>query len=348
MKNTYLPRFNDWPVPVELIAKELNPFADKGVRLWAVLGYRLPYSTMKIYGVLGLLKAAKAAGKLKGVHTLVEATSGAFGLVLTHFARDEEFGISRVLLIMKKGVPAGKYFPPYYSGAEIREPDPGLSAIATARELGGGGYQSDGSWKSWKSKDGYLNLDQYGNPHATTLYRDIVAPKILEGLAKNNASDFKMFVSPVGTGGTNTGLSEAFRKSQKDLRFIGAMCAPGESIPGMRSIADMKEINLPWHQVIDQIIEVKADPAWLAVLQISHYTGMLVGISSAATYIAALMALKQHEKAGTLESLRGENGFIDVPMIFHDGARPYIANEVAALEKFLGPNAPMPWELLWK
>jgi len=342
MNNIYLRTKKSWQLPIVPINQNLNPFQKQNVQLWGVLGYRLPYGTMKIFAVLSLLQHAKKLGKLKNVKRLIEATSGAYGLVLAQFAKDIDFNVPEVVLVMNKDILPGKKLPPLYAGAIIMPPLEGLSTIATARKLGGGGWKSDDEWNM--AEDGTFNLDQYGNIASTWLYRDWMSPKI----AKQIPQGFEILVSPVGTGGTIIGLSEYFRKKQPNVKIIGAMVAPGEKIPGGRSLADMKEINLPWRSALDEIVEVESIPAYLAALQFQRHTGMMIGITSGEAYIAALLTLRRYFQEGKIDSLRKRKGqTINVLIIFHDGFRPYGASELPIPNEYLKASAPMPWELLW-
>lgn len=341
MNNVYLQSQKDWHLPVVPISDEMNPFAYLRVKLWGILGFRLPYGTLKIFAVLSLLKHAKETGKLKGVKTLVESTSGAFGLALTQIAPDREFGVPNVCLILKEEVPDGKRYPLIHAGAEVMKPLPDLSPIATARKMGGGGFQADGKWEM--AEDGIFNLDQYGCPANSWLYRDEAGPKILQQMPMG----FKLFVSPVGTGGSIIGLSEAFRKREDELTMIGVMAGPGQDIPALRKLTDMDEIRLPWRKSINKLVEVQSIPSYLATLQIQRHTGMMVGITGGATYVAALMAIREYEETGTLDSLRSKDGMVNVLITVHDGFRAYGVSKLPIPDEYQGKNAPMPWKLLW-
>lgn len=341
----YLDNFDrPHPLPVIPVCDDLNPFRKDGVELYVALGYHLPYDTMKFLAVLGLLTNARETGILEPGDVLVEATSGASGYVLAQLGTAEPFSASRVVLIMKDDVPLGKRFPPYFAGAEIRPPESGVSGIGTARKLGGGGWKPGKKWR--KSREGWLNLDQYANPANGVLYCDWAAPKILEQIR-----DVNVFCGPVGTGGTIVGLSEGLRGrlGRENVTIVGAMCAPGEEVPGVRDLDAMKEISTPWQRAIDERIEVPAKPSYLAAAWLQWLMSLPVGLSSGLDCVAAWLFLKKHKENGDLDRFRNQrDGKIRVVILCHDNARPYVVDRFPMLPtKWQKPRtAPWPWDVL--
>jgi cysteine synthase len=343
-ENYYLRVWERTPLPVVQIRhEELNPFIKDGVEMHAILGYHLPYDTMKFLAALGLLWDAAKKGMLVNVRELVEATSGAFGFALTNLALAHPFGMCCVNLVIKEDVSLGKRMPPFFAGANIISPEEGLSPIATARKLGGGGWKPNGEWKS---DNGVLNLDQYANPANCDLYRNWAVTQTLR-----QVPDVNVFVGPIGTGGTICGFSEGLRQrlGRKNVTIVGVMCAPGVEAPGVRDLNGMKEISQPWREAIDERIEVEKDLAYLSTLSFQWFMGLAPGISSGLAYAGSLISLKRHKDAGTLDSLRDRNdGKIRVAILFHDNSRPYVADRFPNLRyDFQKPStAPLPWRLL--
>jgi cysteine synthase len=348
MKNYYVDlftdKYRDWPLLIAPVADALNPFKEDRVEMYAVLGYSLPYDTMKFLAVLGLFQDAEERGMLKGIQAVIDGTSGAFGLVTTAVAPAEPFNIPKVVLVMKEDVPLGKRYPPYLVGAHIIPPLEGLSPIATARKLGGGGWKPNGEWKA--SPEGWLDLDQYANPANALLYRTWAVPRILRQIPEPTT-----LVVPVGTGGSVVGIGGGVREALNGkVTVVGAMCAPGHEVPGARDLAGMKEITLPWRENIDERVEVETRVSYLSALQFAWRQGITPGVSSGLTYAAALKFLKSEKEKGTLDRLRHEkSGVVRVVMVFHDNFRPYVADRFTVflpLEWQRPSTAPMPWEIL--
>lgn len=340
MKNFYLNEFDEWPLHVAKIEDDLNPFHSDKVELYAIVGYHMPYETLKFLAVMGILEEALSRGMLENTNTLVEATSGAYGLVLTSLSKS--FGIKNVVLIMKNDVPLGKRYPPYLAGAKIIPPEDGLSPIATARKLGGGGWKRNG-WE--RSKNGWLNLDQYANPSNTKLYEEWLAPKMIKEIP-----GLSMISAPIGTGGTIIGLSKAFSGITKNMTVVGVMCSPGNEIPGARDLNGMKEISLPWREAIDERVEVETKVSYLSSLQILWKTGLTPGASGGMAYAGAIKFLSEEKKKdSSLNRLRNPEGIVRVAIVFHDSFRPYVADRFTVFlpEEWQKPaTAPLPWELL--
>ncbi len=340
MRNFYLSEFEEWPLHVAKIGDDLNPFHDDKVELYAVVGYHMPYETLKFLAVKGILEDALSRGMLENTKTLIEATSGAYGLVLAGLAKS--FGIKNVILVMKNDVPLGKKYPPYLAGARIIPPEEGLSPIGTARKLGGGGWKKSG-WE--RGTNGWLNLDQYANPANTKLYEDWLTPKIIK-----NIPNLSLIAAPVGTGGTIIGLSKAMRGTVKNTTILGVMCSPGNEIPGARDLNAMKEISLPWREAIDEKVEVETKISYLSSLQILWKTGLTPGASGGMAYAGVIKFLKEEKRQNrSLDRLRNSEGKIVAAIIFHDSFRPYVADRFTVFlpEEWQKPStAPLPWEII--
>ena len=348
--NYYVERFfnKGYKLPVVKVSDELNPFAGDRVQMHAVLGYSLPYDSMKFLAVLGLAMDAKERGLLTSETVNYEATSGATGRNIAEILPSRPFGVKGVTLIMNDDVPLGKKFPALLAGATVIPPFPGLSGIATARKLGGGGWKPDG-WKA--ADDGALTFDQYANPANARFYRDWAAVEIGRQV---NAGGKVVLVAPVGTGGTIVGLAQGLREWYGDAIVVGAMCAPGQEIPGVRDLGRMKEITLPWKEALstpteDHRIEVDARVSYSSCLWFNWVQGLTPGISGGLDYVAALKFLKKNKEAGTLDALRDKEDIVHVIIIFHDSWWAYLTDRFTAFlprEYQIPTTAPKPWEQL--
>jgi cysteine synthase len=304
---------------------------------------------MKFLAALGLAMDARERGLLTPETVIYEATSGATGRNLAMIMPSKPFGVKGVTLIMNDDVPLGKKFPALLAGATIISPHQGLSGIATARKLGGGGWKPDGAWAP--AEDGGLTLDQYANPANATFYRDRAAPEIARQVGTTRKV---VLVAPVGTGGTIVGLSQGLRDRYREVMVVGAMCAPGQEIPGVRDLQHMKEITLPWRDALsapfeDHRVEVEARPSYSSCLWFAWTQGLTPGISGGLAYVAALKFLKKRKEAGTLDALRDENGKVQIVIVFHDSWSAYLTDRFTAFlprEYQIPALAPKPWEQL--
>ncbi|MGD0328284.1 MAG: pyridoxal-phosphate dependent enzyme [Minisyncoccia bacterium] len=338
-RSHYLKCWRNWPLPVFPISDKLNPFKDDGVDISVALASHLPYENIKFLTVYGMLLRAEGSGMLRGVHTLVEATSGNTGVVLAAMAKS--FGIPHVKLVVAPDLPDGKRYPLLLAGADIIPPEEGLSVIGTARKLGGGGWKAEG----WHAENGVLNLDQYANPANTELHAELTAPRILNRAVYPPA----VFVAGIGTGGTLIGVSEYLRRKLKNIRIVGVLLSSGQEIPGVRDLNRMEEITLPWREALDDYIEIQRRPSYLAASWFNWTMGITVGPSSGLAYLGALRFLrrcKENVTGATFDSLRNDDGRIHVVILFPDGNRPYGDRFMANLppNNQKASTAHLPWE----
>ncbi len=308
MNNVYWEKWQagKWDLPVVPLEDErLNPFRDEGVEFHFLLGNHAPDETLKFAAVSGILKHAAKSGALEGKNEHAAATSGAFGRVAARVCPMPMFGASKVTLVMKEDVPEGKRRSAFFAGATIVPPEEGLSTIATAQKMG--------------QRSNVFNLDQYTDYHVTDDYREIVAPHVWGKLHPD------VLVSPVGTGGTFIGLADAFKNFSDGNTFVvGAMCASGAKIPGMRDVEGMAEIRHPWQKKMDEAVEVGTEFAYLSALWFQWGTGVASGVSGGASLAAMTSFIVSHRAAGDLDRFRGSDGRIRILGIVHDGFMPYL------------------------
>ena len=131
-------------------------------------------------------------------------------------------------------------------------------------------------------------------------------------------------IAGVGTGGTITGVARRLREKWPKLRVIGLQPAPGEKIEGLKSIKDgyippILCSSLPCadhsKSLIETIIDLKAEDAFVAARDLSQKEGLFVGASSGAAMCVAARYARKMEK-GVIVTLfpdRGEK-YLSTPM----------------------------------
>lgn len=348
MSNWFVDEWKSFPVPVVPVTDpRVNMFISRGIHMDAVLGYAMPFGSLKLPAAESLIDAAFASGVLQPGDEIVEASSGRMGNALVHRARPRKISVT---LVMKPDVPRAKWSWPCIAGARIVTPDLGLSPIATARKMGGGGWVSGG----WRKNGKVVNLDQYAAPALATYYRDNVAPKIFERIA-----EFDVIVIPVGTGGTIVGLSRYIRNRVGDsVIVVGAMCIDSHGrqrkneIPGMRERADMVEIFQPWEEACDYILEVERDAAFLCAPWLDWSHNITAGPSGGAAYVAMCRFANRILSDPAIEARARKAGIGVVRMLFivHDDVVPYAGDRFTteyALENFHPSTAHTPAKLIF-
>lgn len=342
MKASYYENWKDSPLPVIRVRDErLDLFASYGVEIHAVAGCALRGGSFKLPAMGSLLDAALQEGLLGKGTELWEGTSGRSGGCLARLARKPPYEVADVVCVMNLDTPHAKRGAIVVAGARVVTPHVGLTPAETARVMGGGGWRPDG----WRKNGNILNLGQYDNPAIKNGYRDWATQKIIK-----QVGEFDLLVSPVGTGGTVIGLSEGF-KSLFPVIVVGALCADGHEIPGMRDEARMKEVTQPWREAVDHIIKVDRDTAFLCAPWLDWGTQIPAGPSGGATYVAFCRFIQNLIELRELDRIRNyKTGKIKALFVIHDDVMPYVADRFMtefALDNFHESTAKSPKQLVF-
>src|SRR6185437_2429768 len=294
-------RLVECPELIEL-SPSLNPFHNDKVRIQA----QICGDNIKRFAALNLLLEARAAGRLEGVHTLVENSSGNMALALGLLA--PSFGIKNVVAILRADIPSGKLDPLRLSRIKCRfstesADEPG--GIQVAREMG--------------KLPGHLNLGQYesdGNPRA---YEKWLAPKIW----KQTKGKLTIACAGLGTTGTAIGLSHFFKRVSANCTIVGVMLAPGAAVPGVRSEARLAEIRFPWRTTLDAIEQVGTKESFVKSRELWWGLETMVGPSSGFALAGLLKFIAAQKQAKALDRYRNADGEVCAVFICPDMAYPY-------------------------
>jgi cysteine synthase A len=247
--------------------------------VWAKLEGFNPGGSVKDRPALAMIEDAEKKGKLKKGMTIVEPTSGNTGIGLAMVAAVKGY---RIILTMPESMTVERRRLLEARGAELvlTPADKGMKgAIAKADEILASGRE-------------YFKPDQFGNPANPAVHRRTTAKEII---AFMGAKKIDAFVAGVGTGGTITGVGEAFRKRYKDITIFAVEPAASPVLsggqPGPHSIQGIGAGFVPAilnTEVYDGIIKVSNDDAADTARRLAHEEGMLLGISSGAACWAAL------------------------------------------------------------
>jgi len=237
-----------------------------GVRLWGKLESHNPSSSIKDRTVLYLIADALEQGALQPGMTLVEASSGNTGIALAMLAAVLQVP---VLIYMPDNVSTERRDLMRAYGARVS---------LTAGELG-----TDGAIEAARRKGrepGYYWLAQHENEANVLAHYDTTGGEILQQCPNVDA-----FVGSSGTTGTLVGVSMRLKEHNPNA-FVVAVW-PKDRIMGLRRPEGKARPAIYREQWIDRVVEITEQEANAATRQLARKTGLLLGPSSGAAWLAA-------------------------------------------------------------
>lgn len=280
----------------------LNPFPEKyRIRISAKMMSLTQFLNLKIYPAWNMLEEAEKKGRLKGVHTLIENSSGNMALSLKLLA--PYFGVPNVQAIVPADIAGTKKELLDLVGVKfIRSTEtPGEpSGIVKAKRLG--------------RKKGFRNLAQYENPDNPAAHAKWTAEQVWQQTHHN----ITVFCGGLGTTGTVVGAAKCFKEKSAEIAVVGALCAKGNAVPGVRSEAKLEDIRLDWKTGIHHV-EVEAKESYRKSLELIR-AGIMAGPSSGFALAGLIRFLK--EKYTLFRNVDGETLAVfvvgDTPHLYLD------------------------------
>jgi cysteine synthase len=274
--------------------KHLNPRPD--VHIFAKLEGVNPSGSLKDRIAKKMIEQAEAQRMLTKDSILLEPTSGNTGVALALVANMKGYPFTAV--ISEKGTQDKRRLLELYGANIITSPGSAGSngAIRLAQEL------------SAQDKR-YVMLFQYGNEANAAAHYETTAAEIIEDLP-----DVNVFVAGLGTGGTLTGIARRLKRHDPTIRVVAAEPVQGDSIQGLRNLADGFVPPVLDLSVIDTRLLVSSYDAWMRTLQLKAQEGIFAGPSSGAVLEVALRV------AATMD--RGK-----IVVILADGGWKYMSED---------------------
>jgi cysteine synthase len=259
-----------------------------GVVLLAKLEFQNPLGSVKDRIGVSMIEAAEREGLIGTETLIVEPTSGNTGIALAFVCAAKGY---RLLLTMPETMSIERRKLLKHLGAElVLTPGPAgmKGAIQKAREILA---ESPGSFMP----------DQFSNPANPEVHRRTTAQEIWNG----TGGKVDILISPVGTGGTITGVAEVIKARKPSFRAIAVEPANSPVLsggnPGPHKIQGIGAGFVPAvlnRKIVDEVVTVTDGQAFETARAVAKKEGILCGISSGAAVAAALEVAKRPESQG--------------------------------------------------
>lgn len=284
----------------------INRLAPAHVEMYVKVEAFNPMASVKDRLAHAIILDAERSGALKPGQTVIEATSGNTGIALA-------------MVCAAKGYPFVATMVETFS-IERRKLMRALGAkviLTPAAERGTGMVRKA---EALAEKHGWFLARQFENEANPAYHRNTTGPEILRDFA-DKSLDY--FVTGWGTGGTMTGAGEMLKLARPNIKIIA--CEPENAallsgkewqphkIQGWTPDFIPKVLK---RDVYDQILPVSDGKAIESVLALAQKEGIFCGISSGATFAAALKVAESAAQGSIILAMLPDTGerYLSTPM----------------------------------
>ena len=262
------------------------------VEIYAKAEWYNPGGSVKDRPALNMILEGERTGKLTPNKTILDATSGNTGIAYAMIGAACDYKV-KLCIPLNASEERKRLLKAF--GAELILTDARLSsdgAIIKAREI----YNAD--------PDRYFYPDQYNNPANWQAHYYGTGPEIWWQTRQR----ITHFVAGLGTTGTFTGIGKFLRDNAPHVERISMQPdSPFHGLEGMKHIDSSIVPGIYDRSVATGEIEVQTEAAYDMVKRLAREEGILVGISAAANFVAALKIADTIEQ-GIIVTIFCDNG----------------------------------------
>lgn len=247
-----------------------------------------PSGSVKARTALAMIEDAEARGLLRPGATLIEPTSGNTGIGLAMVATIKGY---RLVLTMPETMSLERRNLLKALGAEIVL-TPGAQGMA-------GSIAAAEALRD--ATPGAVILQQFDNPANAAVHERTTGEEVWA----DTDGQVDVFVAGVGTGGTVSGVARALKKHNAAVRVVAVEPASSPVLSGGKAgphrLQGIGANFVPGNydaSVIDEVLPVADDDAFLAARELAATEGLLAGISSGAALHAACTLASRSDLQG--------------------------------------------------
>src|SRR6059036_1656518 len=248
-----------------------------GVRLFGKLEGFNPGGSVKDRAALKMVEDGLARGALVPGKTILDSTSGNTGIALAMVGAALGYPVE---LVMPENVSKERKQVVAAFGAEVVFSDPlegSDGAIRLCRTI-----LAEDPERYWKP-------DQYNNPANSLAHYETTGPEIW----RQTEGAVTHVVAGIGTSGTIMGTGRYLKERNPAVQVIAA--EPEDAFHGLEGLKHMASSIVPgiYHeQELDLKLGISTEDAYAMVYRLGREEGLLVGQSSGAAHVAALMVAR--------------------------------------------------------
>ncbi len=304
----------------------INKLAPAGVNLYAKIEAFNPLGSVKDRLALGIIETAERDGSLKPGQTVVEATSGNTGIGLAMVCAQKGYPL---VVVMAENFSVERRRLMRYLGAKV--------VLTPASEKGSGMLNKA---VELAEKHGWFLCRQFTTDANADIHSATTAEEILADFP-NGTLDY--FVSGFGTGGTLKGVARVLRERSPGTRIIAAepdnspMLASGiaqayndAGDPSASHSAFRPHLMQGWSpdfiskiandvladKLVDEIMGVSGAESLRLARELARQEGIFCGISSGATFAAAVDIARRAEPGSNVLCMLPDTGerYLSTPL----------------------------------
>ncbi len=284
-----------------------NKFQGLSARVIAKLEYFNPLGSVKDRVGFAMIQDAEEKGLINKDTVIIEPTSGNTGVALAFVASSRGY---RLILTMPDSFSIERRNLLKALGAELVL-TPGVEgmsgAVRRANELAA------------QNPNSFIP-GQFKNPANPEMHRRTTAEEIW----RDTDGKVDIFIAGVGTGGTVSGVGEGLKKKNPQVQIIAfepfdsPVLSGGK--PGPHKLQGIGAGFVPEtfnRSVVDEIVTVKSEDAFVTARRLAKHEGLLVGITSgAAVFVGTEVAKRPENKGKTIVVLLPDTGerYLSTPL----------------------------------